>query len=236
MKLDLDEWIQQHIYFLGYFDPTGIKFMKNHLYEGEIFIDIGANIGAYSLVASRLVGKKGKVISFEPASKSFLRLVKNISINGITNIIPERKAVLDKNTKPLLYISSGHNLGMSSIFHHDSENGLTERVDAVGLDDYIEKVGISRISLIKIDIEGSEFLALKGMQKILDSMRPKILIELKEETLISSGSKVEDILDFFAKAGYGKFIIDDKGNILNDLTRQPEGYHNFLFLPATSHQ
>ena len=232
MKLDLDEWIQQHIFFLGHFDLTGIRFIKNQLYEGEIFIDIGANVGAYSLVASRLVGKSGKVIAFEPASKSFLRLVKNISLNGITNIIPERKAIIDRSIQTDLYISGNQDLGMSSIYHHDSETGLTEKVEATSLDDYIENKGITRVSLIKIDIEGSEFLALKGMRKVLTNMRPKILIELKEKTLANSGYSEKDVLDLFEKTGYSRFIIDEKGNIFNDLNQQQKDYYNYVFLPA----
>ncbi len=233
MKLDLDEWIQQQIYFLGHFDPTGIRFVKNQLYEGEIFIDIGANVGAYSLVASRLVGKSGKVIAFEPGSKSFLRLLKNISLNGLTNIIPERMAVIDKSTQTDLFISGSQNLGMSSIYHHDSETGITEKVEAVSLDDYVEKKGISRIGLIKIDIEGSEFLALKGMQKVLTDMRPKILVELKEETLKNSGYTEKDIIALFEKAGYSRFNIDDRANISKDTGLQTKDYYNYVFLPDT---
>jgi FkbM family methyltransferase len=236
MKLDLDEWIQQHIYFLGYFDPAGIKFIKNQLYEGEIFIDIGANVGSYTLVASKLVGRSGRVIAFEPASKSFLRLSKNISMNGLKNVITERKAVLDRNTRTDLYISGNHNLGMSSIFHHDSESGITENVETVTLDDYVEKHEISQVNIIKIDIEGSEILALKGMQRILERIHPRILIELKEETIIHSGYQAKNIVDFLVNAGYNKFIIDEQGNISSDLTRQPEDYFNFLFLPATPDQ
>ena len=234
MKLDLDEWIQQHIYFLGYFDPRGIRYIKNQLYEGEVFVDIGANVGAYSLIASRFVGRSGKVIAFEPASKSFLRLSKNIIMNGLTNIIPERKAVLDKNTQVELYISNRHNMGMSSIFHHDSESGVTEKVEAISLDEYAEKKSIERISLIKIDIEGSEMLALRGMPKIIERFRPKILIELKEETLSHSDYKVNDIVEFLANAGYEKFIINEQGNVSNDLKQQSKDYHNYLFLPANS--
>jgi FkbM family methyltransferase len=232
MKLDLDEWIQQQIYFLGNFDPVGIRFIKNQLYEGEIFVDIGANVGAYSLIASKLVGKSGKVIAFEPASKSFLRLLKNISLNGITNIIPERFVVIDKSSHTDLYIAGSQNMGMSSIYHHDSETGITEKVESVSLDDYIEKKEISRISLIKIDIEGSEFLALKGMQKVLTGMRPKILMELKEEILKSSGYTEQDVISNLEKAGYSRFIIDEKGNISNDLSRQTKDYYNYVFLPA----
>jgi len=236
MKLELDEWIQQQIYFLGHFDPTGIRFIKNQLYEGEIFIDIGANVGAYSLIASRLVGKSGKVIAFEPASKSFLRLLKNISLNGITNIVPERLAVIDKTTQTDLYISGSQNLGMSSIYHHNFETGITEKVESISLDDYVEKQGISKISLIKIDIEGSEYLALKGMQKVLTVLRPKVLVELKEETLKNAGYTEKDIVALFEKAGYSRFIIDEKGNISNDLGRQAKDYFNYIFLPEDSNR
>ena len=233
MKLSLDEWIQQHIYFLGYFDPMGIRFIKNQLYEGEVFIDIGANVGAYSLVASRLVGRSGKVIAFEPVGTIFQRLTENISLNRLTNIIAEKRAVLDNNGMIDIYLSDRQNMGMSSIFHFNSESGKSEKVEAVSMDDYIEKRGISRISLIKIDIEGSEMLALKGMQRILERFHPKILIELKEETFTNSGYQAKNIIDFLVKAGYNMFIIDEQGNISNDLTRQHEDYHNFLFLPAT---
>lgn len=234
MKLDLDEWIQQHIYFLGYFEPRGIRYIKNQLYEGEVFVDIGANVGAYSLVASGLVGRSGKVIAFEPASKSFLRLSKNISMNGLTNIIPERKAVLDKNSQIELYISNRHNMGMSSIFHHDSESGISEKVEAISLDDYAEKKNIPRISVIKIDIEGSEMLALRGMGKIIENFRPRILIELKEETLTESGYQVNDIEEYLIHSGYEKYIINEQGNVSNDLKQQPENYYNYLFLPVNS--
>jgi FkbM family methyltransferase len=232
MKLDLDEWIQQHIYFLGYFDPMGIRFIKNQLYEGEVFIDIGANVGAYSLVASRFVGRSGKVIAFEPVGAVFQRLSENISLNGLTNTVAEKKAVLDKNGITDIYLSDRENMGMSSIFNINPGKGKSEKVEAVTLDDYIEKSGISMISLIKIDIEGSEMLALKGMQRIIERMHPRIMIELKEETLTLSGYQAQNITDLLVKAGYNKFIIDEQGNISNDMTRQPKDYHNFLFLPA----
>jgi len=121
---------------------------------------------------------------------------------------------------------------MSSIYHHDSETGLTEKVEATSLDDYIENKGLPGSSLIKIDIEGSEFLALKGMRKVLTNMRPKILIELKEKTLANSGYSEKDVLDLFEKTGYSRFIIDEKGNIFNDLNQQQKDYYNYVFLPA----
>jgi FkbM family methyltransferase len=234
VNLSLDEWIQQQIYFLGYFDPRGIRYLKNHLYEGEIFIDIGANVGSYSLVASSLVGRTGRVYAFEPAGNVFERLTENIAMNGLKNIIAEKKAILDKNGSVDIYLSRHDNLGMSSIFHHSSESGVSERVETISLDDYAEMKGLQRISLIKIDIEGAEMLALRGMRKVIEKFRPRILIELKEETVAGSEYQVKDIIDFLINAAYEIFIINEQGNITNELNQQSKDYFNFLFLPVNS--
>ncbi len=230
MKLDLDEWIQQHIYFLGYFDHYGILFLKKNLKEGDVFIDAGANVGSYTLVAAKMVGKTGKVFSFEPAENIFNRLKENIELNGHENIIAEQKALFDKNSELEFYPAAKSNLGMSSIYHHDAENGRVEKVEAVSLDDYFENHGTERLDLVKIDIEGAELYALKGMQKSIGKYKPKILVELKEETLDRPGQSVNDIIDFLNEAGYQKFIIDEQGNISNDFQKKPEDYHNYLFI------
>jgi len=73
-------------------------------------------------------------------------------------------------------------------------------------------------------------LALKGMPRIIERFRPRILIELKEETLAESDYRVIDIEEFLNHAGYEKFIIDEQGNVSHDLKQQPKDYHNYLFL------
>lgn len=232
MKLDLDEWIQQHIYFLGYFDHYGILFLKNNLHEGDVFVDAGANVGSYTLIAAKQVGKTGRVFAFEPVGEIYNRLVENVKLNEYDNIQAEKKALYDKNTTLELFLANKMNLGMSSIYHHDTESGKIESVDAVKLDDYIKYQNIKRINLIKIDIEGSEMHALKGMQKTLEKFRPKLLIELKEETHFQSDHSIDDIINYLCTLGYEQWIINEKGDYSHDIKKKLEGYYNFVFLPA----
>jgi FkbM family methyltransferase len=230
IKLDLDEWIQQHIYFLGYFDPFGILYLKKNLKEGDVFIDAGANVGSYTLIAAKQVGNTGHVFAFEPAGEIYNRLYENITLNEYQNVKAEKKALLDKNITIDLFLAKKINLGMSSIYHHDTENGRVETVEAVKLDDYVDNQNIKRIDLIKIDVEGSEMHALKGMQKTLEKHKPKILIELKEETHLQSDHSINEIISYLNDIGYEQWIIDDEGNSTRDIKNKPDDYFNFLFL------
>jgi len=236
IKLDLDEWIQQHIYFLGYFDPYGILYLKKNLKEGDVFIDAGANVGSYTLIAAKQVGSTGRVFAFEPAGEIYNMLYENITLNGYQNVKAEKKALLDKNTTIDLFLANKINLGMSSIYHHDTESGGVEKVVAVRLDDYVNNQNINRIDLIKIDVEGSEMYALKGMQQTLEKHKPKILIELKEETHLQSDHSINEIISYLNKLGYEQWIIDENGEYTRYFKDKPEGYYNFLFLPIGFHK
>ena len=86
LKVELCDWIQQQIYFLDYSDINGINFLKKNLRKGAVFLDIGANIGAYTLIGSKLVGENGKVFAFEPVGNIRETLNTNITTNNLKNI------------------------------------------------------------------------------------------------------------------------------------------------------
>jgi FkbM family methyltransferase len=230
MHLDLDEWVQQHIYFLGYFDPAGISLIKKRLPEGGVFLDIGANVGSYTLVAANQVGISGRVIAFEPVSACFNRLTENINLNGLTNVVAEQQALTNENKVIDLHIADQKNLGMSSIFHHDTESGQTEQVSAVRLDDYLKQHQPDRIDMIKMDIEGAELFALQGMKDTLIKHKPELFIELKEEAVQHADYSLEDIIQFLQELGYKQFGLDEKGELISDLNLFRKDYYNFLFV------
>ena len=91
---------------------------------------------------------------------------------------------------------------MSSIFHHDNESGEIETADAISLDEYISISGIDSVDMIKIDIEGAELFALKGMEKTIISFKPIIMMEVSEELLNKGSIKSSDILEFMNEHGY----------------------------------
>jgi len=229
INLDVNEWIQQQIFFFGIYDINGISYLRNTLKSGDVFIDIGANIGSYSLIASELVKDTGKVISFEPTKLCYRKLNDNISLNNLKNIKTEKLAVYHQAGFINLHISNSDNLGMSSILHHDAEIGDVEKVESITLDKYIIDNNISRINLIKLDIEGAEYYALKGMLNTLKKYKPNIIIEISPDVLSSGDISKDDILNLLRSIYYFPFKIKENGEIypFNEID---DSYYDFVFI------
>ena len=215
LKIHLDDWIQQQVYFLGDYEKPEIDYISQYLKPGNVFVDIGANIGLFSLNASKIVGDKGKVISFEAFSSNYRQFKNNIEINNFKNIISENKAISNQNsTVEILYNEGDHNIGMASSFlkHFTSK----EIVESITLDDYASNNSIEKIDLIKIDIEGGEYNAILGMTKILSDSKPQVLIEINHQTLQDSGRSEKEIIDLFNQFNY---------NIIKKLSSDEQSYN-----------
>lgn len=227
-SLNINDWVQENLYFLGEYEKAELKTLDIFLKEDSTFIDLGANIGLYTLYASRLVGKKGHVISFEPFKENYKTLIKNISLNECSNILAENLAISKKNEIINLYWNvEDRNLGMVSTTYN-IKNSKSEIANAVSLDYYFKKNNIGRIDFIKIDIEGFEYQALLGMKEILSNYNPILLIEILPEKGSSELSNAFRIANFLKEFNYIKYYIDDSGKSLkkeNGLNR-----YNFLFI------
>lgn len=144
--------------------------------EGMNVVDIGANIGYYTLLAAELVGEKGKVFAFEPEPSNYDLLLRNVEINGYKNVTVVRKAVSNETGESSLFLSQ-KGFGQHSLYDSAGSGG-TITVDAVSLDDFFEGEGYP-IDIIKIDIEGAEMAALLGMSRVLrKNENVKLFIEL----------------------------------------------------------
>ena len=176
LNLRLDDWLQQQIYFLGSYENYELQVLKSKLNQGSIMIDIGANIGLYSFFSASIVGKAGKVISFEPYSLNFNIFKENLALNKFENIILNRFALADKNDViELFYNSKELNLGMVSAFEKNFEE--FETVNCTTLDYYLMDKNLTKIDFIKMDIEGGEYLALLGMNETIKNS--DLLFKLK---------------------------------------------------------
>lgn len=143
----------------------------------SIIIDVGAGIGDYSLLAGS-GNKNNKVFSFEPSSKSYARLVENINLNKLSNIIASRKVISSKSEK--LYFEEED---ISEISHINPKIMTTNR-ESISIDNLCKNNNISRIDLIKIDVEGAESLVLEGMKEILSkNLITSIIIELNSNSI-----------------------------------------------------
>ena len=198
-KMFLDEKDSLLLSINKIYEKNETNFVKDSVNKGDIVIDIGANIGYYTLMFAKLVGDTGKIYSFEPDPRNFFILEKNIQINGYNNIILEKKAVSNKLGKATLYVNE--NSAGSSM--HKPNNVVDQiYVDLITLDNYFEVNAITP-DFIKIDIEGYELNALKGMESILQSSdKTKIMIEYNPLTKKELNSDPMNSLAFLSELGF----------------------------------
>jgi len=152
---------------------------------GDVVLDLGANIGYYTLLAAKLVGEKGKVFAFEPEPRNFYYLTKNISLNDYSNVVAYQKAVSNRNGKTRLFIcpyDSGHHTinqpyGIKK-YRPDYHGEIGDiEIEVIALDDFL-KNRIKKVDILKIDVEGAEVLAFDGMKNILmENQDVKIFLE-----------------------------------------------------------
>lgn len=159
----------------GVFEAQETELIKRKVEPGDVVLDLGANIGYYTLILARLVGPEGKVYAFEPDPTNFALLEKNLRANGYENVELVQKAVSNKNKKLRLYLSE-ENRGDHRLYDSHDGRAFVE-VESVRLDDYFQGYG-GRVDFIKMDIQGSEGGALLGMTDLLQNHRDvKILSE-----------------------------------------------------------
>lgn len=201
LNISLDDWIQQQIYFLGDYEKPEIDYLYETLKSGDIFVDIGANIGLFSLNASNIVGESGHVFGFEAYGSNHGQFEANIDVNNFQNITAEKIAISDKkNFIDILYHDKDKNIGMASAYLKDYTS--KESVKCVSLDSYFADNKVDKVDLVKIDIEGGEYDALLGMSKIMSELKPKILIEINKETLDNSNHSEEELLHLLKNYNY----------------------------------
>lgn len=179
-----DTYLTQYVLDWGCYEPTETQLFRSKIQPGDTVIDVGANVGWFTVIASKLVGEKGRVFAFEPDPTSFGYLQRNVEVNGCKNVILEQKALSNEEGKVELFIATEH-LGLHRIY--DFEDGRKSvTVDAVRLDDYLDGL-VSSVEVIKIDTEGAEGVIVEGMNKTLSGNRDvKLFMEFSPDNLRQS--------------------------------------------------
>lgn len=164
-KMFLDDKDSMNLRANGIFEEFETELVQREIKRGDVVLDLGANIGYYTLMFARLVGSEGKVYAFEPDPTNFALLRKNVRANGYTNVELAQKAVSNTNGKLKLYLSE-ENWGDHRIY--DSHDGRKfVEVESVRLDDYFQGYQ-GEINFIKMDIQGAEGGAVLGMVDLLE--------------------------------------------------------------------
>jgi FkbM family methyltransferase len=168
-----------------YFHEYDIStFIYDTLEEGDTIIDIGAMGGLYSIISSRIVGNKGKVISAEPNPDNLRFLQKNIELNNLHNITLVKKAIGEKNSKVTLYYDK-ESTELTSVFEGERRKNFETKM--VTLDSLTEKVGF--VKILKIDSEGCDERVLEGGRKTLQKTH-YCIVETNNEIIRASLSQL----------------------------------------------
>jgi FkbM family methyltransferase len=202
----------------GSFESAEVNCLRTHLGPGSIAIDVGANIGIFTIPLADKVGKNGQIWAFEPIPENIHRLKKNISLNNLQNIKIRECAVGDKksNTKiyvceDLAYASQDKNINRAN------QQGWMD-VEITTLDAEWLRAGQPRVQIIKIDVEGAEISVLEGAKELIARQRPQIMLES------TSQEQLQAITEKLSEFGYKR--------------TQPSNFSgwNYLFIQKTNHR
>ena len=203
------------IFVSGFYDPNELSLLARILRPGMTFIDVGANMGLYSLFGARKVGASGKVVAIEPSRREAGIIREHIEGNGLGNVTLLAVAVTDREGEAELLVASlaksGHNtLGA---FGFDTALDHRERVRSVRLDDVVREQSLTRVDVIKMDIEGAEELALRGAERTLRDHRPLLLMELSHRSLQHQQSSAERLLELLGEFGYSVYGFEPESGL-----------------------
>ena len=204
-----------------------MSLFSKSLKVGMNVVDIGAQVGLYTLNAAKKIGKKGRVYAFEPRKSNYEMLSKNIKVNGYDNVVAVEKAVSDRIGKTRLWFEKdwkgSASFSKKSVLtvsgHKKLKNGKSINVKTTSLDDFFVKVVKNkRINLIKMDAEGAEGLIIKGAEKVLKyNKRLKIFMEFWPDSLKNLGTDPLELLSKLKAYGFDIKFIDGKKRTLKPL-------------------
>jgi FkbM family methyltransferase len=211
MKLNLSDWVDKHIFATGLYEPEVVNVVLNALKPGDIAVDIGANIGFFSLLFAKLVGSDGKVLSFEPQPKVVARLKENISFHANSSVIEVNEFALGANSGTVNF-----NCGPED---HSGVGSLRElrgspehiQVKVCRGDDVFDRN--MPIRLMKIDVEGAEYLVLEGIRETLKTWHPDLIMEISDSYLKQLGSSANQLTREFQSYGYRMWKLGEHGNL-----------------------
>jgi FkbM family methyltransferase len=214
------------------FERVERQFLKAFLAPGDIFVDVGANLGLFSVVAASLVGPEGRVLAFEPCQKAFDRLEENIALNGFVNVDCHRLALADSSDPlPMSVSQDGFDAWNSAARPTAGRIFSTETVAATTWDTFATARGlVGRVAMLKIDVEGWESRVLAGgCESLSRPDAPVLQVEFTEQAAHNAGSSCLALYRAITELGFGLFAYDAANRrLVPDPPREQYPYVNLF--------
>lgn len=215
-------------------EPAETALFRREVKPGDVVLDLGANIGYFTLLFAQRVGPSGAVVAFEPDPDNFALLKRNLAANGYRNVRAERRAVWDA-TGPLRLFRSEENRGDHRSYESpEARPAIT--IDAVSIDAFLGQ-DLPRVDFVKMDIQGAEHHALRGMRALLArSPRVTLLTEVWPRGLRLAGGSAEEYVASLRELGFALYELREDGStvpadlarLLSEQTPENDGFVNLL--------
>lgn len=230
-----DNYIEWTLLSTGTYEDEINKLIRISLKPGNIALDIGANIGLQSIRMAQCVGINGHVYSFEPLNYLQNKFNKNAGLNRFENITLFPFALSDQSGETSYSIDE--HIWNQGTFNLNSKNsgGNAQQIIIKVADELSEIQSLSRLDLVKIDVEGFEFQVLKGLKNTLKKHRPRIIFEYDHNYWENNGQKMSDCYDFLNSFGYQLYQITSVGCELIDSVKDIQG-GNIFCIPELSNE
>jgi FkbM family methyltransferase len=203
-----DRFVSQRLREVGVWEPFETSLILRLLRPGAVFVDVGANIGYFSVLAASVVGAQGAVFAFEPDPENFRLLRANAELNGLENCITAVEAALAEAQGEGRLFLSADNLGDHQVYAGDAPRSSVP-IALLNGSQYLAE-HLQRLDLLKVDTQGAEFQVMAGLLPLLQSLAqtPQIIIELTPHSLRAAGSSGRALLELLATLGQPMWIID----------------------------
>jgi len=216
LVLHLRNDIGRQLFVTGTIDPNEFAWLETVLQPGMTFLDAGANEGIYSLFAAAHVGAEGKVWSFEPSQRDHRRLIENLERNHLSQITPFQIALGANDVETTLSVAREEHSGHNTLGHFVYDGVSSDRRETVALlrlDSLVRQEGLTRLDVVKADIEGAEFAFLQGADEVLRKFRPILLLEFAGASLRAQGASPEQMAGHLRSLNYTLYTFDSNSGL-----------------------
>ena len=207
--VDINDVMGRTIYKRGSLHPGHTNFLSSlPIKDNDVILDIGANIGWYSIVLRSSIKRDITIYSFEPEPQNFKLLTLNVAYNEMKGVEPVNMAVAERAGHSTLFLYFSKNSGRHSLLNVNPQTNRSIQVETVNIEDFLrhKQVHFERVKLIKIDIEGYELFALKGVPQLLLTV-PYMFLEFSPGLITKAGRKPSELISLLAGFDYNFYVL-----------------------------
>lgn len=209
IHVDTSSRIEYAIMFRGCYEPEIVRLIKRVVKPGDVCIDVGANIGAHTLVMAFAAGEQGMVIALEPHPELAARLRQNVALNRLRQVQIVDAALSESDGSATLYAfdEAAFNRGVSSLKPMSADQPAIP-VRTISPRTLQKECGLARCDLIKVDVEGHEMAVLRGLLDVIRRFRPYVIFEYEEPQWQRFGGRIEEALAQLRRMDYGIHVVE----------------------------